>query len=230
MKVTMKSKPSFNEEQLLWGKGYEYVAGIDEVGRGAFAGPVVAGIVIFSKDILTRKDPPLYEINDSKLLHPKKRKELAIYIKNIALFSEICAVPVSIINKIGVGKASYLAFRRLLSAAQARLETNTLYALVDGFHIPYVRGVNKKSQKPIVKGDRLSVSIAAASIIAKVYRDNLMNEYHHQYKIYNFIRNKGYGTKFHRDVIKVNGLCKLHRTSFDLEKFLPITSKELLTK
>lgn len=217
-------KPSFNEEQLLWEKGYEYVAGADEVGRGAFAGPVTAGLVIFPQNILTRNDKELWEINDSKLVLPVKRKLLATYIQQTALYSEVCSVPVSVINRVGVGRASYIAFRKLFMEAKSRFETAKFYALVDGFHIPYVRGINKKRQKPIVKGDQLSVSIAAASIIAKVYRDNLMSEYHKQYKIYNFLRNKGYGTKFHREVIRKNGLCKLHRTSFDLEKFLPLSS------
>lgn len=224
MRAKMMSRPSFNEEQLLWEKGYEFVAGVDEVGRGAFAGPVVAGLVIFPKSILERSDRELFQINDSKLILPNKRKYLAAYIERVAIFSEVCSIPVSVINKVGVGKASYIAFRKLLTSARSRFETAKLYALVDGFYIPYTRGVNKKSQKPIVKGDRLSMSIAAASIIAKVCRDNLMTEYHKQYKMYNFLRNKGYGTKYHRDIIKLRGLCKLHRTSFDLQKFLPLSS------
>jgi ribonuclease HII len=219
-----KHRPSFDEELTLWSSGFEFVVGVDEVGRGAFAGPVVAAAVIFPKSIITTNDPLLKDINDSKLLLPKKRQQLVTYITSVCLFSSIATIPVATINKIGIGKAAHIAFRKVLADTCRTFDSTKLYALIDGFGIPYARVVNKSRQKALIKGDRRSVSIAAASIIAKVYRDRLMEKYHTQFAEYNFAQNKGYGTKEHRNIIRMNGLCKLHRTSFNLQRFLPTSS------
>ena len=212
--------PSFEEEQHLWRNGYEYVVGIDEVGRGAFAGPVAAAAVVFPKSILQTSDGLLSEINDSKLLLPERRKILSVFIQRSALFHTIAVVPVSVINKYGIGKASYVAFRRVIAEACRAIDPVRIFVLSDGFAIPYVKSVGTTRQKAIIKGDRISKSIAAASILAKVHRDNLMEQLHGKFENYNFKQNKGYGTREHRMMIKKYGLCKLHRKSFDLDKFL----------
>ena len=220
----MKSKPSFDEEIFLWDQGIEYVVGIDEVGRGAFAGPVVTAAVIFPKTVLVNPHPFIKEINDSKLLLPKKRDELAGFIQSASLVSAISSVSVGVINKIGILKASYVSFREVIKDACEQIGSEKRYVLCDGFLIPHVRKIGKSKQKAIIKGDRKSVSIAAASIIAKVYRDSLMIKYHKKFNAYNFYDNKGYGTKEHRESIRQFGLTRLHRTSFHLEKFLTTSS------
>lgn len=216
-------KPSLNEEILLWEKGIDHIIGIDEVGRGAFAGPVVAAAVVFPKTILKNTDTLFSEITDSKLLTPDKRVELAQYIITRCLFSIVATTSVPIINRIGIAKAAHCAFRSVLFQTRYHLKTDNFFVLADGFSIPYVRNIGKRRQKAIIRGDRTSVSIAAASILAKVHRDNLMVELHKKYKKYNFFANKGYGTKEHCASIYKYGLTKIHRTSFNLTKFLPVT-------
>jgi len=211
------AKPSFKEEKLFWSKGYQYVIGVDEVGRGAFAGPVVVGAVLFKKDL---NEFHLDGVNDSKLLSYKKREKLNVVIKDKALFYLTAQSSTSIINKYGVGKATQTAFRKVIRAAQNKLGTSDIFVLVDGFYIPYLRGIGIKNQKAIIKGDRKSFSIAAASIIAKVKRDRQMKNLHKKYPEYGFDRNKGYGTLKHRLAIKKYGLSKIHRKSFNLSRFL----------
>lgn len=211
----MKKLPTFNEEILLWKKGYDFVVGLDEVGRGCFAGPVVVGGSMFTKNF----DIKLIEklgINDSKLLKSKKREELA---KEIIKFSnyEISEIEVSTINKIGIGKATELAFKKTIQSFIKKFQNKKIFFLIDGLPI---RNFSFK-HKAIIKGDQKSISIASASIIAKVYRDKLMTNLNNLYPNYNFKTNKGYGTKNHRDALFKYGLSKIHRTSFNLNKFLP---------
>ncbi len=200
--------PTFDEEQLLWQQGLQHVAGVDEVGRGCFAGPVVTAAVILPPDFTTPRP-----VNDSKLLSAKVREELAVVIKEQAIAYSISEVSVSVINEIGIGKATQQSFVESVST----LPTEAQFILMDAF---YIQDLPKAKQKPIIHGDRLSISIAAASIIAKVYRDTLMQQLHEQYAEYDFATNKGYGTKKHREAIKQYGLCDLHRMSFNLTKFL----------
>lgn len=199
--------PTFMHEEALWNRGYSYIAGVDEVGRGCFAGPVVAAAVVLPKGFEETK-----EINDSKLLSPKKREKLAGIIKKHALSYSIAEVSVDVINKIGVGKAAQEAFTK----AVLGLKNAPEHILVDAFRI---LSINPTIQTPIIHGDRISISIAAASIIAKVHRDQLMQTLHKKYAHYDFFTNKGYGTKKHREAISKFGLCDLHRTSFNLQKF-----------
>lgn len=217
----MTTKPSFNEEVTLWDNGYDYVLGVDEVGRGAFAGPVVAAGVIFPKSILSSGIEYLDKINDSKLLSAKNRELLSNVVKKHCFYSAISTISVSKINKIGILKASFCAFREVIITAYKTIGKDGLYILSDGFPIPYIKNIGQKKQKAIIKGDRLSMSIASASIIAKVYRDALMETYHNKYPHYNFLHNKGYGTLDHRNALKIHGLSKIHRTSFALTRFLP---------
>ena len=199
--------PTFKYEQQLWSQGLKFVCGVDEVGRGCFAGPVVTAAVIFSPDV---KLPD--GINDSKLLSAKKRLELDKQIKELALAWVIDTVEVPVINQLGIGKATQQSFNNCI----AKLSVQADFILIDAF---LIAGIDKDKQQAIVHGDQLSLSIAAASIIAKVYRDQLMEQLDAKYPGYDFKQHKGYGTLKHRQAIKELGFCDLHRTSFDLTKF-----------
>lgn len=200
--------PTFEHESKYWNRGLHYVAGVDEVGRGCFAGPVVAAAVILPSTFNASN-----EIDDSKRLTPQKRNKLAEIIKKHALAYSIAEISVQIINEVGIGKAAQQAFTKAVMG----LKNAPQHILVDAFRIssfaPHI-------QTPIIHGDRISISIAAASIIAKVYRDEYMQKLHNKYKTYDFFTNKGYGTKKHREAITKFGLCEQHRTSFNLSRFL----------
>ena len=200
--------PTFEHESQFWSRGLTYVAGVDEVGRGCFAGPVVAAAVILPSTFNATN-----EIDDSKRLTALKRNKLAAIIKKHALTFSIAESSVQVINEIGVGKAAQEAFTKAVNG----LKKAPQHILVDAFRIT---SYASHRQTPIIHGDRISISIAAASIIAKVYRDELMQKMHKHYRTYDFFSNKGYGTKKHRDAIKKFGLCDQHRTSFNLTKFL----------
>lgn len=200
--------PTLDYETELWNSGYTHIAGLDEVGRGCFAGPVVVGVIVIDPNCKLPEG-----IRDSKLLTPKKRKELDSKIKECVNEWAIGVVDVPVINKVGIGKATQIAFYNAIKS----LKQEPHYILIDAF---YIDNIDQNKQKPIVHGDALSISIAAASIIAKVYRDELMVKLSDQYPEYNFAKHKGYGTKQHQDALKKHGLSPLHRTSFNLEKFL----------
>jgi ribonuclease HII len=208
----MKSLPTFKEENLLWEQGHTFIAGIDEVGRGAFAGPLVTAAVIFPPNCVF-SDPDLLTINDSKVLSPKRRQVLSEKIKIAANSYSITEVPLSYINRYGIGKAAQLGFYQSVKT----LTTAPDFCLIDAF---FIKKLKKSVQKPIIKGDSLSISIAAASIIAKVHRDELMEKLHPKVPMYNFAQNKGYGTKFHREQLKIHGLSPFHRLSFNLSVFI----------
>lgn len=211
----VNKKPTFREEKELWKKEYKYVVGIDEVGRGAFAGPVVVGAVIFTRNFF-----PPDGINDSKLLKPKRREFLSRIIKKEAQYFSLAEISVWAINKYGIGKATQMCFRKAIKLLPVKPD----YLLIDAFYrnasSAYIKHVNRKNQKPIKKGDQKSISIAAASIIAKVYRDSLMKKLSAKYPQYKLAKNKGYGTKEHQEALKKFGLSKIHRTSFNLSRFL----------
>ncbi len=211
-------KPNFYEEKILWKKNYRYIIGADEVGRGAFAGPVVVGAVVFNKSII--KKDFTKEINDSKLLPPRKRVKLAALIKKEALSWSVGTVNVGTINKLGIAKSTRKAFRIAFKKIRKDLHNSRqLFLLIDGFYVRYTRGIDLKKQKAIIKGDRKSISVASASIIAKVFRDSLMKKIDKKLPQYLFAKNKGYGTKEHQALIKKYGLSKIHRQSFNLKKF-----------
>jgi len=197
--------PSFKFELPFWEKGFNNVIGLDEVGRGAFAGPLVAAAVILPTNFKANG------IIDSKLLSAQKREELSKYIIENAINYYVSEISVEYINEHGIGKANNTAFLDCINNF-----INIDHILVDGFKI---KDFEDNKQTAIVHGDSISVSIAAASIIAKVYRDNLMVNFHNKYPEYNFLENKGYGTKLHREAIRKQGLSKIHRTSFKLEKY-----------
>lgn len=211
--------PNFSFEKKLWKKGYRLIAGCDEVGRGCFAGPVVAGAVVFPKDLIIDEG---ITINDSKQVKPRKREVASVWIKKNAISWGIGEVPVSAINRLGLGKATQMAFRRAIKDANTCLESAKInFLLIDAFYIPFTKSLRRKNQKPIIKGDTKSFSIAAASIIAKVYRDKKMLALSKKpkFKKYGWGRNKGYGTKEHQNAIKKFGLTRYHRKQF-VETFL----------
>lgn len=209
--VMKKTRPSFKEEIKLWNNGIDYVIGIDEVGRGAFAGPIVGAGVVFKPNF---DHLFLRNVNDSKLLRPNQRELCSVFIKQNALHWTVELIDIGYINKYGIGKANIAVFRKVLRSLLLKFDANKDYfVLIDGFHGKYLPGGIQK-QKAIVKGDRKSLSIASASIIAKVYRDQLMKEISNKYPNYNFGQNKGYGTKLHRGAIKEHGISKFHRLSF----------------
>ena len=192
--------PKLNYELGLIKKGHKNIAGLDEVGRGALAGPVVAAACILNHE------KRIYKIRDSKLLSPSKRKELARKIKRQAKCWAIGFAKHSEIEKVGIQQATFMSFSRALS----KLEKEIDFILVDAFRIPHC----KTRQKNIIKGDRVCVSIAAASILAKVYRDNLMEKLSKKYPGYGFEKHKGYGTKQHLKCLEKLGPCKIHRRNF----------------
>jgi ribonuclease HII len=212
----LKSKPDFKFEKEIWKKGFDFVAGLDEVGRGSFAGPVVAGLVLYESEI---KDTKEVNINDSKKLTQKQRRESEGWIKENALLYSVGEVNAGIINSVGMGKATHMAFRKAVKKANGAIKEGIEFILVDAFFVPHVRGFPTKRnvrQKAIKKGDSLSFSIASASIIAKEYRDSLMKKLakKNPFDKYLWDKNKGYGTKEHRDAIKKHGITKQHRVRF----------------
>ncbi|MBN1381933.1 MAG: ribonuclease HII [Deltaproteobacteria bacterium] len=192
-------------ERVAWQRGYKYIAGVDEAGRGPLAGPVVAAAVVLPPDYKNS------EINDSKQLSARKRETLYEQIKQDALSVGLGVVEAPVIDRINILQATLLAMKD----AVLDLTIEADYLLIDGRNkIPSIESV---PQTAIIKGDSLSISVAAASIIAKVSRDMIMALYHRQFPQYNFQKNKGYGTKEHRDAIKQYGFCKIHRRSFHLK-------------
>lgn len=212
----MKKKlPHFDFEKQLWKKGYT-VIGIDEVGRGAFAGPLVMSGVVF-KSIQRKKEIQYllsFGINDSKQLSATKREKLSKIIKKECLCAVSVSIPVSVINRVGIGKSTSIAVRKIVSKIRKKHSNRKHYLLIDAFSIKYVRGVGLKNQKGIIKGDCISLSIAAASIIAKVKRDTYMKKISKKYPEYGFEKHMGYGTLRHRTAIKKFGKLSIHRDAF----------------
>ena len=179
---------------------YTYICGIDEAGRGPLAGPVVAGAVILPKD----KD--ILYVNDSKKLSEKRREELYVQIMEEALAASVGIVNNEVIDDINILQATYEAMRQ----AVASLKVVPQALLNDAVIIP---GINLPQEK-IIKGDAKSISIASASIIAKVTRDHMMDEYDKIYPEYGFAKHKGYGTAQHIEALRKYGPCPIHRMSF----------------
>ena len=187
-------------------RGFKLVAGVDEVGRGPLAGPVVAAAVILPLDESKR----ILGINDSKKLSAKKREALSEQIKEAALCYAIAEVSEEIIDEINILQATRLAMKRAIE----QLSLLPDFVATDGNMTLDIAC----PQESIVKGDLKVASIGAASILAKVYRDALMAKYAEEYPWYGFERNAGYGTKEHIQAIQERGICKIHRKTF-VKKF-----------
>ena len=193
-------------ERGLWEAGYDLIAGIDEVGRGPLAGPVVAAAVILPKEC------KIEGVNDSKKLSAKKREELYDIILEKAVSYGIGVVSNERIDEINILQATYEAMREALSQLKPKAD----YILADAVTIPMV----STPQRGIIKGDAKSMSIGAASIVAKVYRDRLMEAYEEVYPGYGFVSNKGYGAAEHIEGLKKQGPTPIHRKTF-LKNLLP---------
>jgi ribonuclease HII len=204
--------PDFSFESKLRKNGLKIIAGMDEVGRGSFAGPIITACVIFPDTFFSVGIPDGILINDSKKLTHKQRIRANYWIKDNSLFFGIGSVSALKINKVGLKKASEIAFRK--AVAEVNTQRKIDHLLMDAFYVPYLKGLNKTKQTPIVKGDQKSFSIAAASIVAKVYRDSLMEKLSKKYSKYGWDTNRGYGTKFHRQAILKHGTTKHHRNKF----------------
>ena len=187
-------------EKEIRARGFRLVAGLDEAGRGPLAGPVVAAAVIL---------PPrarLSGVDDSKKLSPKQREEAFALLQEKASAIGVGIVEAGEIDQVNIHRASL----RAMEKAVAELPVIPDFLFIDGLHTLNL----SLPQKAIVKGDQKCLSIAAASVVAKVTRDRIMTAYHEEYPEYNFVRHKGYGTKEHLQAIEKYGCCPLHRQSF----------------
>jgi len=195
----MPGMMSFEEKCVK--EGYRIIAGVDEAGRGSFAGPLTAAAVIL---YLNKKLP--VKIDDSKKLRDKERRSAFSYILSEARACSVGVVDQETVDREGVGNAVKKAMWQAVNSLSITPDMLLVDAVtIEGTKIP---------QKALIKGDALSVSIAAASIVAKVFRDKLMAYYHRFYPVYDWQSNKGYGTEKHRWAIKKYGPCFLHRFSF----------------
>lgn len=187
-------------ERLLWQQGLTHVAGVDEAGRGPLAGPVVAAAVIFPKEFF------LAGVDDSKKLSHDQREQLYPQIIANCRSYGVGIVSVAEIDQINIYQAAMLAMRQALD----QLSPAAQHVLVDGRRNPKI----DLPQTSIIKGDALSFTIGAASIIAKVTRDRLMLDYHHAFPQYGFDKHKGYATRSHLAALQQHGPCEIHRRSF----------------
>lgn len=198
--ISDSARGPFFYEDVAREAGYHMIAGVDEAGRGPLAGPVVAAAVIIPKGI------QLPGVRDSKQMTEEAREKAFPVILHEALATGIGVVSNKYIDKFNILKAALEAMRRAILA----LEQHAEFLLVDGIHkVPL-----PIPQMCLKKGDQISLSISAASVVAKVYRDRIMRSYHEMYPEYGFDKHKGYGTRRHFEAIKQYGVCPLHRLSF----------------
>jgi ribonuclease HII len=202
MKKVWNAEEKLQYERALLAKGCRYIVGVDEVGRGPLAGPVVCAAVIMPLD----EDSLVIGVDDSKKLSAKKREQLAEQIKERALCYHIVEIDEKTIDEINILQATRLGMKKAIEGLSLQGDT----VLTDGNMTLDIA----LPQRSVVHGDALSYSIGAASIVAKVHRDALMDEYAKQYPYYAFEKNKGYGTAVHIQGIKEHGLCPIHRRTF----------------
>ena len=197
------------EEKKIFGQGYEIIGAIDEAGRGPLAGPVVAACVIIKANFSINND--IKTINDSKKITAKKRELLFDLIKKHFIEVGIGICDHLTIDRINILQATFLAMKKAISSIKNRPQ----FFLIDGsFIIPNC----STPQQAVIKGDEKIFTIAAASIIAKVTRDRIMQEMDKLYPNYGFLKHKGYGTKDHLEKLKQYGPCPIHRLSFNRVK------------
>ncbi|MBR5223843.1 MAG: ribonuclease HII [Clostridia bacterium] len=193
--------PDYSYEKAAETSGFNIICGVDEAGRGPLAGPVCAAAVILPEDL------EIEGLNDSKKLSEKKREQLFDIITEKAISYCVAYGTLQEIEEKNILNATFLAMNRAIDGLNVKPD----FALIDGNKIP--TGI-KVPAAAVVKGDAKSMSIAAASILAKVSRDRLLMEYDKKYPVYQFAKHKGYGTKLHTDLIKEFGPCEIHRLSF----------------
>ncbi len=199
----MADLPTFAAESIAWQRGFRLIAGVDEVGRGPLAGPVAAGAVVLPVDA---RLVWLDRVRDSKQLTPASRKTIAPLIQREAVATSVAFVSVAGVDRLGIAEATRLAMLQAVNELSCRPD----HLLIDAFRI----GACSLPQTPIIGGDARSLSIACASIIAKVARDRLMEEQEALYPGYGFHSNKGYGSRAHLEALQRLGPCDLHRRSF----------------
>jgi ribonuclease HII len=197
---TLPPAASRESEEQAWQDGARWVAGVDEAGRGALAGPVVAAAVIMPAD------PSLPHVTDSKLLPPEAREQLAVEIRQVAVAWAVAALPPTVIDEINILQATRRAMHEALRALQPRPSL----AFIDGYPLP---GCDFP-QRNFISGDRQCYCIAAASILAKSLRDQMMVDLHRQYPAYGFAGHKGYGAAAHLAALRCHGPSPAHRLSF----------------
>ncbi|MEN6478153.1 MAG: ribonuclease HII [Anaerolineales bacterium] len=207
----MQRDPGLEHERWAWERGYRLIVGIDEVGRGAWAGPVAAAAVVLPPEegLLER----LPTVRDSKLLSPAQRERCYRVILDVALDHGVGMVPAEEIDRVGIVPAT----RQAMTQAIAQLHVCPEYLLIDALQLAL-----PIAQKRLIKGDRICLSIAAASIVAKVERDRWMAARDAEYPAFGFAHNKGYGTAQHRQALAQEGPTPLHRRSFAPLRLLTI--------
>jgi ribonuclease HII len=197
--------PTLDLEKQLWKKGFNIVVGIDEAGRGPLAGPVVAGCVC-----ITSPDQVVEIVRDSKKMTERQRNEAYDLIIQKSQGWGVGIVDAKRIDKVGIRQAVLEAMTKAVEETEKMLKQRAEYIIADG-GIMLIEGYNMES---INKGDLNHYSIAAGSVLAKVTRDRIMNQYANQFPKYGFEKHVGYGTKLHMDMIKKYGACEIHRLSF----------------
>jgi len=199
----MMNLPTFDQEAALQAQGYRLIAGVDEVGRGALAGPVMAAAVILPLGV---DFPWLGSVRDSKQLSPKQRERVFDLVQRAGIPFGLGSVPHATIDEVGIVQATRMAMAQAVDSLPSRPD----FLLVDALSLPEV----DLPQKGIIRGDQLSFSIACASIMAKVSRDRQMMELDGMYPGYGLARHKGYGTRQHLQCLGQLGPCAIHRRSF----------------
>lgn len=210
--------PLLKYENKLWSNGLTHIAGVDEAGRGPLAGPIVIAAVILDKNHLHTNSNTANElletyalINDSKKVTPKRRELLYAFILENAIAHQIEEISAKKIDEWGISKSNQIGF----FYAAKKLATQAEHILTDHFGI---NALPENKQTNITRGDSASISIAAASILAKVHRDKIMVKYHEKFPEYGFDKHKGYGTELHRNQLHKLGSCEIHRKSFKLTR------------
>lgn len=210
--------PNLKEEKQLWNRGYKLVVGLDESGRGGWAGPVVAAALMIKPKISTSKNsriftnklPEIREVRDSKKLTPKTREKLyKVLTKHFQIEWGIGIVSEKIIDKINIQKATELAMEKAIKSLKSKPD----FLIIDGNKFNSKK-LQATSYKLIVRADEKVFSCSAASIIAKVTRDRIMQKLDKKYPQYGFKYHKGYGTKLHFEMLEKYGPCKIHRKTF----------------
>lgn len=198
--------PDTQLEQKLWRKGYKYVVGIDEAGRGPLAGPVCAGAVLINENCNISEI-----VRDSKKMTKKKREEAFDFIVGNSLAFGVCMIDSQKIDRYGIQIAVRMAMEGALKELESMLGKKAQYLIIDGNNVESIEGY---SQMKIKRGDLNHYSISCASILAKVTRDRYMNDISNMYPNYGFEKHVGYGTKQHIEAINKYGICPIHRRSF----------------
>lgn len=214
----MKTSPHLKFEKDLWKDDF-LVAGIDEVGRGSFAGPLVVGGVILRPHLSKTDVKALLSlgINDSKLVNSNKRGLILKLAQKFIIYSVTQYINIDIINEKGIGFANKIGFAKVARTLSQQVD-HKLFFLTDAFPILTIPSI---IQKHIIRGDQTSITIALASILAKIARDTYMTNLAHEFPNYGFEKHKGYGTLLHRTALQEKGMCTHHRSTF-VKRYLTI--------